>query len=66
MGLEPVDWDFNPLSFKLTWSQDLTKLKFLMSLHRNNSLRDKVLSSYFQRCTLYKQNAVPLKRGEQP
>ena len=41
--LNPRDWDSNPAKTPSTWFQDLMKLRFLMSHHRKNSVRDKVI-----------------------
>ena len=38
--LNPCDWDLNPAK---TWFQDLMKFRFLMSRHRMNPVRDKVI-----------------------
>ena len=38
--LNPCDWDLNPAK---TWFQDLMKFRFLMSHHRKNPVRDKVI-----------------------
>ena len=38
-----TDWDLNPAQIHSTWLQDLVKLGFLMSDHRKNSVRDKVV-----------------------
>ena len=56
LGLEPMCWDSTPAKTLLgtqthmaetqthgTWFQDLMKLWFLMSHHRKNSVRDKVV-----------------------
>ena len=45
MILKPFtsDWDSNPAKTPSTWFQDLTKLRFLMSHCRKNSVRDKVI-----------------------
>ena len=58
-----LDWDSNPRSFHgdHTWSQDLMELRFLMSHHRKNSVRDKVtgkkwIYSDSERLTLHRQN----------
>ena len=39
----PHGWDSNPAKIHSTWFQDLMKLRFLMSNHRKNSVRDKVI-----------------------
>ena len=41
--LNPHGWDSNPAKTHGTWFQDLMKLRFLMSHHRKNSVRDKVI-----------------------
>ena len=45
------------------------KLRFFMSRHRKNSVRDKVVGKkwiYLERYTFHRQNAVRLKRREWP
>ena len=42
-ALNPHSWDSNPAKTHSTWFQDLMKLRFLMSHHRKNSVRDKVI-----------------------
>ena len=42
--LSPCAWDSNPAKTHGTWFQDLMKLRFLMSHHRKNSVREKVIS----------------------
>ena len=42
--LNPRVWDENPVKIHSTWFQDLMKLRFLISHHRKNSVRDKVIS----------------------
>ena len=37
------DWDLNPAKTHSTWFQDLMKFRFLMSHHRKNPVRDKVI-----------------------
>ena len=43
--MKPItpDWDLNPAKTHSTWFQDLMKLRFLMSHHRKNSVREKVI-----------------------
>ena len=41
--LNPHGWDSNPAKTHSTWFQDLMKLRFLISHHRKNSVRDKVI-----------------------
>ena len=44
-----------------TWFQDLMKLRFVMSHHRKNSVRDKVLGKkwvYLERDTLHRVWAI--------
>ena len=59
-----------PTVFQLrshTWFQDLMKLSFLMSHHRKNSVRDKVISKewiYLERNTLHRQSVGHLRRWE--
>ena len=50
MKLFTTDWDLNPrgcdsnlIKTHGTWFQDIMKLRFLMSHHRKNSVRDKVI-----------------------
>ena len=46
LGLEPSQnpvLDLNPAKTHGTWLQGLIKLRFLMSHHRKNSVRDKVI-----------------------
>ena len=58
---------FEPTVFSLrlhTWSQDLTNLRFFMSLGRKNSVRDKVIGNrwiYLERYIFHRQNVVRLK-----
>ena len=37
------DWDLNPAKTHSTWFQDRMKFRFLMSHHRKNPVRDKVI-----------------------
>ena len=60
LGLEPTCWDSDPAKTNGTWFQDLMKLRFLMSHHRKNSMRDKVIGKKWiyadsQRSTLHRQ-----------
>ena len=70
LGLEPSQnlawdtnlhgWDSDPAKTNGTWFQDLMKLRFLMSHHRKNSMRDKVIGKKWiyadsQRSTLHRQ-----------
>ena len=41
--LNPHGWDSNPAKTQYTYFQNLMKLRFLMSHHRKNSVRDKVI-----------------------
>ena len=43
--LNPHGWDLNPAKILGTWFQDLIKFRFLMSHHRKNSGRDKMICS---------------------
>ena len=43
LALKPMSWDSNPAKTHGTWFQDLMKLWFMMSHHRKNSVRDKVI-----------------------
>ena len=43
-NLNPRVWDSNPAKTHSTWFQDLMKLRFLISHHRKNSARDKVIA----------------------
>ena len=57
-------WDMNIRSH--TWSQDLTKLRFLMSRGRKNSVRDKGIDKkwiYLERKTLYRVWAISEGEG---
>ena len=36
----PHGWDSNPVKTRITWFQELMKLRFLMFHHQNNSARD--------------------------
>ena len=61
--LNPHGWDSNPAKTHSTWFQDLMKLRFSMSLHRNNSVRDKVtgrkwIYSDSERITLHRGWAI--------
>ena len=65
------DWDGNLWSFNwdCTWPQDLMKFRFLMSHHRKNSVRDKVIVKkciYLERNTLHRQSMSHLRWQEQP
>ena len=65
------DWDRNLWSFNwdCTWSQDLVKLRFLMSHRRKNSVRDKVIVKKWiclERNTLHRQSMSHLRRQAQP
>ena len=62
-----TDWDLNPAQIHSTWLQDLVKLGFLMSDHRKNSVRDKVVGikwiySDSERSALHRQ-CGPSQRG---
>ena len=49
------------------WFQDLMILRFLMSHHRKNSVRDKVIGKkwiYLDRNTLHRQSVGHLRRQE--
>ena len=61
--LNPRDWDSNPAKTHSTWFQDLMKLRFLMSHHRKNSVRDKVMGKKWiysdsERSTLHRVWAI--------
>ena len=43
LGLEAMFWDSNSAKTHSTWFQDLMKPRFLISHHRKNSVRDKVI-----------------------
>ena len=73
LGLKPSwnpAWDLNPFGWVSnsakthgTWSQDLRKLKFLLSHHRKNSVRDKVIGKKWiysdsERSTLHRVWAI--------
>ena len=68
----PLRLGLTPTVFSLkshSWSQDLMKLRFLMSHHRKNSVRDKMIGKkwiYLERYTFRLQDVVHLKRREQP
>ena len=67
LGLRPSQnpvWDLNPAKTHSTWFQDPVKLRFLMSHHRKNSVREKVISKkwfYSERNILHRQ-CEPLQR----
>ena len=42
-NLNTHGWDSNPAKTHGTWFQDLMKLGFLMSHHRKNLVRDKMI-----------------------
>ena len=59
--LNPRVWDENPVKIHSTWFQDLMKLRFLISHHRKNSVRDKVIGKKWiypdsERSTLHRQS----------
>ena len=58
--LNPRGWDLNPAKTHDTWFQDLMKFRFLMSHHRKNSVRDKVIGKWIysdtERSTLHRQS----------
>ena len=60
--LNPHGWDSNPAKTHGTWFQDLMKLRFLMSHHRKNSVRDKVTDKWIysdtERSTLHRMWAI--------
>ena len=73
LGLKPSwnpAWDLNPFGWVSysakthgTWFQDLRKLKFLLSHHRKNSVRDKVIGKKWiysdsERSTLHRVWAI--------
>ena len=63
LGLEPTVFELR----SHTWSQDLMKLRFLMSYHRKNSVRDKVIGKkwiYLEGNTLHRQSVGHLRRQE--
>ena len=65
LGLEPPVFQLR----SHTWSQDLMKFRFLISHHRKNSVRDKVIGTkwiYLERNTLHRQSVGHLRRREQP
>ena len=43
LGLEAMFWDSNSAKTRSTWFQDLMKPRLLISHHRKNSVRDKVI-----------------------
>ena len=67
----PCGWDSNPAKTHSTWFQDLMKLRFLMSHHRKNSVRDKVIGKKWiysdsERSTLHRQSMGHRKGHMQP
>ena len=59
--VNPRGWDSNPAKTHSTWFQHIMKLRFLMSYHRKNSVRDKGIGkkwvySDLERGTLYREN----------
>ena len=61
LGLKPTFFS----SKSHTWSQDLMKLRFFMSQHRKNSVRDKVIDEKWtclERDTFHRQDVVHLKK----
>ena len=65
--LDPHGWDLNLAKTYSTWFQDLMKLRFLMSHHRKNSVRDKLIGKKWiysdsVRSTLHRQ-CVGHRRG---
>ena len=67
-ALNPHVWDSNPAKTHSTWFQDLMKLRFLMSHHRMNLMRDKVIGKKWiysdtERSTLHRQS-VGHRRGQ--
>ena len=59
--LNPHGWDSNPAKTQYTYFQNLMRLRFLMSHHRKNSVRDKVIGekwtySDLGRSTLHTQS----------
>lgn len=56
-----LSWDSSPAKTQDAWLQDLMKLRFLMSHHRKNSVRDKVIGKkwiYLERNTLHRVLAI--------
>ena len=45
LDLKPHGYDLNPAKALGTWFQNLMKFRFLMSHHRKNSVRDKIIRS---------------------
>ena len=68
LGLKPMCWDLNPAKkTHSTWLQDLMKLRFLMSHHRKNSVRNKMIGKKWiysdtESSTLHRQS-VGHRRG---
>ena len=61
LGLELMCWDSNPAQTHGTWFQELMKLRFFMSHHKKNSVRDTVIGKKWiysdsERSTLHKQS----------
>ena len=64
LRLEPIWLDSNIAKIHGTWFQDLMMLGFLMSHHRKNSVRDKVIGNKWiysdtERSTLHRVRAIP-------
>ena len=62
LGFEPTRLGLNPAKTHSTWFQDLVKLRFLMSHHRENTLKEKVIGKKWiysdsERSTLHRQSA---------
>ena len=62
LGLKPTWLGLNPAQTHSTWFQDPVKFRFLVSHHRKNSVRDKVIGKKWfysdaERGTLHRQSA---------
>ena len=63
LGLELMCWDSNPAQTHGTWFQELMKLRFFMSHHKKNSVRDTVIGKKWiysdsERSTLHRVWAI--------
>ena len=69
--LNPCDLDSNLVKTHSTWFQELTKLRFLMSHCRKNSVRDRVIGKKWiysdsERSTLHRQSVSHHRGRVQP
>ena len=58
-GTNPHEQDLNPAKTHGTWFQDLMKVRFLMSLHRKNPVREEVID---KKWIIYRGN-TPHRQG---